>query len=134
MLDLEGKFGEAWGPWQDRSGKMTNGNRKKTTASDTLSRIPRYLQVATALRQRINSGQWAVGEKIATLGAAPNWAKGSGSGNGDADGKPGAATRKVFRHFVQRTLTPLAVTFSSGILNRVWHLSHWAIIGIGRGV
>ena len=67
MLDLEGKFGEAWGPWQDRSGKMTNGNRKKTTASDTLSRIPRYLQVATALRQRINSGQWAVGEKIATL-------------------------------------------------------------------
>ena len=34
---------------------------------DALSRIPRYLQVATDLRQRINSGQWSVGEKIATL-------------------------------------------------------------------
>lgn len=39
----------------------------KTSQNDTLSRIPRYLQVATALRQRINSGQWLVGQKIATL-------------------------------------------------------------------
>ncbi len=39
----------------------------KPSKNDTLSRIPRYLQVATALRQRINSGQWTVGEKIATL-------------------------------------------------------------------
>ncbi|MGB0086752.1 MAG: GntR family transcriptional regulator [Rhodomicrobiaceae bacterium] len=40
---------------------------KKTQKKDALSRIPRYLQVATALRQRINSGQWTVGSKIATL-------------------------------------------------------------------
>jgi GntR family transcriptional regulator len=40
---------------------------KKTPRKDALSRIPRYLQVATALRQRIHSGQWAVGGKIATL-------------------------------------------------------------------
>ncbi len=40
---------------------------KKAAKKDALSRIPRYLQVATALRQRINTGQWTVGEKIATL-------------------------------------------------------------------
>lgn len=40
---------------------------KKNPKSDALSRIPRYLQVATALRHRINSGQWPIGKKIATL-------------------------------------------------------------------
>lgn len=46
---------------------MPQETRAKPSASDPLSRIPRYLQVATALRHRINCGQWAVGEKIATL-------------------------------------------------------------------
>ncbi len=40
---------------------------KRKPKPDALSRIPRYLQVATALRHRINSGQWPVGQKIATL-------------------------------------------------------------------
>jgi GntR family transcriptional regulator len=44
-----------------------NPKATRTFNGDALSRIPRYLQVATALRQRINSGYWAVGEKIATL-------------------------------------------------------------------
>ncbi len=46
---------------------MAQGIRTKSTATDSLSRIPRYLQVATALRHRIMSGQWALGEKVATL-------------------------------------------------------------------
>jgi GntR family transcriptional regulator len=44
-----------------------NPKFKKTDKADPLSRIPRYLQVAAALRQRINSGHWSVGDKIATL-------------------------------------------------------------------
>ncbi len=44
-----------------------NSKAEKMPEADTLSRIPRYLQVATALRQRISSGQWTIGEKIATL-------------------------------------------------------------------
>jgi GntR family transcriptional regulator len=31
------------------------------------SRVPRYLQVASALRRRLRDGRWAVGDKIATL-------------------------------------------------------------------
>ena len=31
------------------------------------SRVPLYIQVATVMRQRINSGQWAKGDKISTL-------------------------------------------------------------------
>jgi GntR family transcriptional regulator len=31
------------------------------------SRVPLYLQVASVMRQRINSGRWAEGEKISTL-------------------------------------------------------------------
>ena len=64
-----------------KSAKTTNGTaagKRNVTAqqnlkaervprADTLSRIPRYLQVATALRQRITSGQWSIGQKIATL-------------------------------------------------------------------
>ncbi|AEI65339.1 hypothetical protein LILAB_17180 [Corallococcus macrosporus] len=41
-------------------------------------------------------------------------------------------TRNVFWHLVQRTLTPFSVTFSSGILNRVWHRSHLTIIQQAR--
>jgi len=42
------------------------------------------------------------------------------------------ATRNVWPHFVQRTLTPFSVTFSSGILKRVWHWSHLTIMGEAR--
>ncbi len=31
------------------------------------NRVPRYLQVASALRQRLKDGRWAVGDQIATL-------------------------------------------------------------------
>ncbi|MGH6798283.1 MAG: GntR family transcriptional regulator, partial [Roseiarcus sp.] len=31
------------------------------------SRVPLYLQVASVMRQRINSGRWAEGEQISTL-------------------------------------------------------------------
>ena len=31
------------------------------------SRVPLYLQVASVMRQRINSGHWAEGERISTL-------------------------------------------------------------------
>ncbi|MGD9868658.1 MAG: GntR family transcriptional regulator, partial [Hyphomicrobiales bacterium] len=31
------------------------------------ARVPRYVQVASALRRRIQEGQWSVGDKIATL-------------------------------------------------------------------
>ena len=31
------------------------------------SRVPLYLQVASVMRQRINSGRWAEGERISTL-------------------------------------------------------------------
>jgi GntR family transcriptional regulator len=34
---------------------------------DADSRVPRYLQVASALRRRIRDGRWGVGDKIATL-------------------------------------------------------------------
>src|SRR5687768_9977820 len=70
-------------------------------------------------------------------GAVPNCSKGSnpapgapgagregtGAGVATASTADSRVTRKVWLHFVQRTLTPLSVTFSSGILNRVWHCS-----------
>jgi hypothetical protein len=43
-------------------------------------------------------------------------------------GSPSFPTRKVLPHLLQRTLTPLSVTLSSGILNRVWHCSHLTIM------
>jgi GntR family transcriptional regulator len=46
---------------------MANRARKTSTRQDAASRVPRYLQVASALRRRIGDGHWAVGEKIATL-------------------------------------------------------------------
>jgi len=47
----------------------TNSRRKQTYAQ---SRVPRYLQVASALRQRIREGHWTVGDKISTLQALEN--------------------------------------------------------------
>lgn len=45
---------------------MSTGARKTTRVSAD-SRVPRYLQVASALRRRIRDGHWSVGERIATL-------------------------------------------------------------------
>ena len=41
--------------------------RKPLARQDADSRVPRYLQVASALRRRIRDAHWAVGDKIATL-------------------------------------------------------------------
>ena len=41
----------------------------KFTAIYDRSRVPLYLQVASVMRQRINSGYWAEGEQISTLEA-----------------------------------------------------------------
>jgi GntR family transcriptional regulator len=46
---------------------MANRARRSTPHQDADSRVPRYLQVASALRRRIRDGRWGVGEKIATL-------------------------------------------------------------------
>jgi len=40
---------------------------KKTAAIFGRSRVPIYVQVASVMRQRIESGVWAVGDKISTL-------------------------------------------------------------------
>jgi GntR family transcriptional regulator len=42
-------------------------NRTRKSATDAESRVPRYLQLASALRRRINDGIWPIGERIATL-------------------------------------------------------------------
>jgi GntR family transcriptional regulator len=42
-------------------------NRARRSLQDADSRVPRYLQVASALRRRIRDGRWTVGDKIATL-------------------------------------------------------------------
>lgn len=41
--------------------------RKLSVHHNADSRVPRYLQVASVLRRRIQDGHWAVGDKIATL-------------------------------------------------------------------
>ncbi len=46
---------------------MAHAKQALRVRTSELSRVPRYLQVASALRQRIRDGHWAVGEKIATL-------------------------------------------------------------------
>ena len=46
---------------------MANRVRTPLDRADADSRVPRYLQVASALRRRIRDGRWAVGDKIATL-------------------------------------------------------------------
>ena len=47
--------------------QMASRARKSSVRQDAASRVPRYLQVASALRRRIGDGHWAVGGKIATL-------------------------------------------------------------------
>ncbi len=46
---------------------MANRARMPLPRHDAGSRVPRYLQVASALKRRIRDGRWAVGERIATL-------------------------------------------------------------------
>jgi GntR family transcriptional regulator len=46
---------------------MANRTRKSQARQDAASRVPRYLQVASALRRRIRDGHWAVGDRMATL-------------------------------------------------------------------
>jgi GntR family transcriptional regulator len=46
---------------------MANRARRFVPRQDADSRVPRYLQVASALRRRIRDGRWSVGDKIATL-------------------------------------------------------------------
>jgi GntR family transcriptional regulator len=46
---------------------MANRARIPVARHEADSRVPRYLQVASALRRRIRDGRWAVGDKIATL-------------------------------------------------------------------
>lgn len=46
---------------------MAIRTRKVFARQDADSRVPRYLQVASALRRRIRDGHWVVGDKIATL-------------------------------------------------------------------
>jgi len=40
---------------------------RRKSELDAHNRVPRYLQVASALRQRIKNGKWAIGDKIDTL-------------------------------------------------------------------
>jgi GntR family transcriptional regulator len=40
---------------------------KLVSREDTHGRVPRYLQVASALRRRIQDGRWPVGSKISTI-------------------------------------------------------------------
>jgi len=46
---------------------MANRARIAVPGHEADSRVPRYLQVASALRRRIRDGRWAVGDRIATL-------------------------------------------------------------------
>jgi len=46
---------------------MVNRSTSRAAARSAEQRVPRYLQVASALRRRLREGRWAVGERIATL-------------------------------------------------------------------
>lgn len=46
---------------------MATRIRTPMERADAVSRVPRYLQVASVLRRRIRNGHWSVGAKIATL-------------------------------------------------------------------
>jgi GntR family transcriptional regulator len=73
MLEREGH--EDWSNEHRRAGgnkgmareDMVNRARKATGPADGIGRLPRYLQVASALRRRIQDGLWQLGDKIATL-------------------------------------------------------------------
>jgi GntR family transcriptional regulator len=40
---------------------------KPHSSNNTRSRVPRYVQVASVMRQRIDSGRWRTGDKISTI-------------------------------------------------------------------
>ena len=46
---------------------MVNRSTNRSAARTAEQRVPRYLQVASALRRRVRDGRWAVGDRIATL-------------------------------------------------------------------
>jgi GntR family transcriptional regulator len=46
---------------------MVSRARKAVARAQGIGRFPRYLQLASVLRRRIQDGQWQFGEKIATL-------------------------------------------------------------------
>ena len=46
---------------------MVDKAKKASRRLDAIGRLPRYLQVASALRRRIQDGVWQLGDKIATL-------------------------------------------------------------------
>ena len=46
---------------------MANEARRAAGRTDAHGRLPRYLQVASILRRRIQDGVWTIGDKIATL-------------------------------------------------------------------
>jgi len=48
---------------------MANRRLEKRAARSAGERVPRYLQVASALRRRIREGRWPVGGRIATIEA-----------------------------------------------------------------
>src|SRR5262249_59495071 len=48
-------------------GTMASGARRAASRNDAHGRLPRYLQVASILRRRIQDGIWLIGDKIATL-------------------------------------------------------------------
>src|SRR5437660_9594300 len=52
---------------QGRKNDMAKRAQDALRHSYSQNRVPRYLQVASALRQRLKDGRWAVGDKIATL-------------------------------------------------------------------
>jgi len=48
---------------------MANRRVERGSARSAEQRVPRYLQVASALRRRMREGRWPVGERIATIEA-----------------------------------------------------------------
>lgn len=46
---------------------MTSATQSKIASTYSKTRVLRYVQVASALRRRIQEGYWAIGDKIATL-------------------------------------------------------------------
>jgi len=58
--------GRTTGKRMSKDRRMANARRANAHQTAD-SRVPRYLQVASVLRRRIRDGQWAVGDRIATL-------------------------------------------------------------------
>jgi GntR family transcriptional regulator len=69
-LDLPSRFLECAGvrKRENQQGPAMSGEARRAIGrQDANSRLPRYLQVASVLRRRIQDGIWLVGDKIATL-------------------------------------------------------------------